>query len=393
MRKDLDEASLIAVACGIIAVTVAGLAVVSVMVLKDLSPSVLVRMSGSEPMAELAREIDPDFEFVSSDGHYDGVYFYAIALDPFATKTAHELIDLAPARYSHAGYGWTAWLFGLGRPEWFPASLMVVGLLSIGGAAAVASIIAKQLGVTPWGGLFVALNPGLVYSVTADTSEPLGALLLGFLYLAWRRKKWVIVTLLSIALALTKEIFLIVLGGFFVWRCIKALRDKPRDLRRLMAPLAALSAGPVAWVLWHLYLYTRFDELATSGTPKLIYWPFQGWIEALSIAAGLNLSTADSTQVGQASVPILAISAALLAMGIYRSRRLRNVFEVTFLFVAAFTFCYGPYQLVYPKDWFRLGSTAIILLPAVLLGRGDGYDDIEPDYPGPTPERVPEGNP
>lgn len=384
MRK-LDEPILIAILCGVIGVAISGIAVLSVIAQKGSDPSALVRMSETEPLSAVARAIDPEFQFVAPEAHYDGVYFYAIALDPFATKAAHELIDLGPARYSHAGYGWMAWIFSLGRPEAVPTALLLVGLLSIGLGSAVASVISNQLGVSPWGGLFVALNPGLIYSVTADTSEPFGTLLLGLLFLAWRSRRWVLVAILSVALSLTKEIFLIVLFGFFVWRCTKAIRERSRQ--ELIAPLVAVSSGPVAWMLWHVYLSIRFDGFAFAETPQLIYYPLAGWVDSLIIAAGLGVSTADSQQVGQASVPLLCASAGLLAIGIYKAVRWRNVIDTTYLFVAIFTFCYGPLQLVYPKDWMRLSSTAFVLLPAVLLTRGDPYEKGRLDYPEPVSDR------
>ena len=371
MKKPSESVS-IALACAVIGVAISALAVLSITSLKELNSSVLVRMSPVEPMADLARSIEEDFQFVSEEGHYDGVYFYAIAIDPFATKEAHDLIDLSPARYSHAGYGWAAWVFSLGHPGWVPQALLMVSLLSIGGASAIASIISERIGSTPWGGLFVALNPGLVYSVSADTSEPFAALLLGLLLLAWRAERWVYVAILAVAIALTKEIFLIVLGAMFAWRLLKVIREPGAG--RVVAPLAALTMGPVVWVMWQIYLYLQFDVFALSITPKLVYLPLQGWAEAMTIASGLSLSTADSQQVGQISVPLLAASAGLLAVGIYKARRLRSLFDMVYLFVAVFTFCYGPLQLVYPKDWLRLGSTAFILLPAVLFGRADDFD-------------------
>ncbi|MDQ3941073.1 MAG: hypothetical protein M3238_06975, partial [Actinomycetota bacterium] len=77
-------ALVIALACAVISIAVAGTAVVGALRVSDGDPTVLVHMSGEEPLAQLARQIDPGFHFVSPDAHYDGVYFYAIALDPLA---------------------------------------------------------------------------------------------------------------------------------------------------------------------------------------------------------------------------------------------------------------------------------------------------------------------
>ena len=327
----------------------------------------IIRMSGVEPMAELTRTIEPNFEFVSADAHYDGVYYYAIVLDPLATAEAHELIDLAAYRYSHVGYGWAAWLASLGNPAFAPIGLLFVGIVSIGGAAAIASVISRQLGWSPWGGLLVALNPGLVYSVSSDTGEPFAALLLGLLLLALGKRRWLWVGILMVALCLTKEIFLVVGAGLFVWVWLDAWRTKGDY--DLFAPLAAICAGPIAWILWNAYLYQAFDLFALSEAPKSLYLPLEGWAQSLTIAAGLSLSTQDSQQVGQIAVPLIVVVGALLIVGMYYSRRLRTEIEAAYLFLAAFTLCLGPLQVVYPKDLLRLTSMPLILLPALLRKR------------------------
>src|SRR2546426_368028 len=75
------------------------------------STSVLVRMAETERMAQIPRSAGQKFRLVLSSDHYDGVYFYAVAVDPVARGLAHRLIDHGAYRYSHGGYGLLAWLF------------------------------------------------------------------------------------------------------------------------------------------------------------------------------------------------------------------------------------------------------------------------------------------
>lgn len=363
MRK-LEEPMLIAIACAVIAMFIGAFSVLSIISLKDFEVSAIVRMSGEEPLSRLARSIDPSFQFVFPEAHYDGVYYYAIALDPFATKEAHELIDLSAYRYSHPGYGWAAWLASLGQPRLVPSALLAVGLSSVGLASLIASIISARLGWSPWGGLVVALNPGVIYAVSADTGEAFALVLLGLLILAWRGRRWIWVTALTVALCMTKEIFLLVSAALFLWKLIEIRRGGTRD--SLVRALLAVSAGPVTWALWQVYLFMRFDGFSLSEVPESVFLPFQGWMEAFSIAAGLSLSTADSTQVGQIAVPLIAAVGTMLLLGIIAARRLRTEIEVIYLFLAVFTFCLGPLQIVYPKELLRLSSTPLILLPAVI---------------------------
>ena len=115
----------IALACALAAMATAGLAAGPAIASVGGKSTVLVRMSSTEPMAALARETDPRFYFVQPEDHYDGAYFYAIARDPFATGDEHKLIDQAPYRYSHGGYGLLAWLLSFGRLSMIPNVLLI----------------------------------------------------------------------------------------------------------------------------------------------------------------------------------------------------------------------------------------------------------------------------
>ena len=104
----------VALLCAAAAVAVAASAAVTMIAFNDWEPSVLVRMSEDEPMAEVARAYDPGFVFVPAEAHFDGVYFYTIALDPFARRDLHQRIDLYEYRYGHPGYGWIVSFIAMG---------------------------------------------------------------------------------------------------------------------------------------------------------------------------------------------------------------------------------------------------------------------------------------
>lgn len=364
-RSGLHRSAPIPLACGLIAIAVAFVAVFSVISLQDNDVTALIRMGGGEPISPLARELYEDFEFVERDAHYDGVYYFAIGIDPLALGEAHDLIDLAAYRYSHPGYGWLAWAASLGNPRLVALSLALVGFLSFGGAAVIASIVAREQGWSEWGGLVVALNPGLIYAVLVDTGEAFGVLLLGLLFLAWSRQRWVAVAVLSVALSLTKEMFLFACAGFFLWRCICARRGNKENL---FAALASISIGPLAFAIWQIYVYSHFDLFPYAEVPPSLFLPLAGWAESMTLAAGKSLSTADSNQIGSIAVPLIVAVGGLLAAGMYQARRLRSEFDAVFLFLAAMAFSLGPLQLTYPKDLLRLTATQLVLVPLVLAG-------------------------
>src|SRR5215204_1959084 len=160
--------------CAAAAVATCLAAALAVMRPHDYRTSALVHMSDGEAIAGVARATDPEFILYPLSSHYDGVYYYAIARDPLARRGEHRLIDLASYRYGHAGFGWLAWAASAGRSRAVPAALLAVALLCAGVAGAAGSLLARDLSMSPWLGLAIALNPGLVYSVTAVTSEAAG---------------------------------------------------------------------------------------------------------------------------------------------------------------------------------------------------------------------------
>ncbi|HET7482019.1 MAG TPA: hypothetical protein VFK89_04090 [Actinomycetota bacterium] len=370
----------ISLACALIAVLVSGLAAIATLSLGAHNATVLVRMSNVEPMAPLAYRTDPGFKFVSQDAHYDGVYYYTIARDPFATEQEHTRIDLAAYRYEHGGYGLLAALFTLGNDRAVPIALLLINLAAAGVGAAIASLICRRIGVSEWGGLALALNLGVVYSATVDTSEPLQLMLLGCVLLAWLNRRWALAALSCAALLLTKEIYVFVPVALLMWEAIRYLKGERG--RQLGARIAALAVGPVVLAMWIVYLHGRFGVWPfKQAPPGITTAPLVGWITSLQIAAGQGFSTADSSQVGQASVALLSVCVVVVFLGIYRAARLRNLLDVVYLFSALVLLSLGPLGIAYPKDLFRLSAVPITLVGAVLIGYRRNIETGEPMTP------------
>jgi hypothetical protein len=72
--------------------------------------------------------------------------------------------------------------------EGAPYALLAVALACAAIAGALASLLAGDLGLSPWLGLVIVVNPGLIFAVANLTSEAAGlAALLASIYL-WRRE-------------------------------------------------------------------------------------------------------------------------------------------------------------------------------------------------------------
>lgn len=353
----------VALACGVITLVTALVPVIGALAVRGWKPSALVRMAREEPIAPLATAHDAEFRFVDIGAHYDGVYFYAIALDPFAQGEAHTLIDNSAYRYGHAGYGWLARVASLGRASAVPTALLVLGLVGLCAAAVGTSLLAAQLGLSGWLGLAVAFNPGLLYSLTALTSETVAAPLLVFGLLFWIRGKHGLAGLLLVALCFIKEPWNVVPVGLGLWEILRWTRAKntPETIRRL----AILAIGPVLFILWFVYLRTTFGQWPVQGTEGFFSIPLAGWIETIREASRAATGDFFSSQIGAASAPMLAATGAALLVALAMAIRPKTAVEIPFVLITLVALTLRPLGLLYPKDQIREVALQLLLVPIV----------------------------
>jgi hypothetical protein len=374
---------MIPLACAVVALASAGLGVVASLHQVDWDTTALVRMHNTLPISKLALRDDPSFRLRTSSGFYDGAFFYAIARDPLATGEAHRLmenatfdsrrvVNEAPYYWGHPAYGWLAWLASAGgHPSLVPDALLAVGLLSIFVAGAAASVLAQTVGWSPWGGLVVALNPGLIFAVNHDTSEPLGAalLLLGLVAYSRGRRGWAIGLLA--ALCFVKEPLVLVPLAIAAWELWRTRRP----------PLIAAAVVPAA--LWWLYLRIHLGAFPFGQGQNRLSAPLAGWWRALLDAASQSWNKGiDTAQLGEAAVPlIIVVGLAIIIASIYAAR-LRTVVDPAFLAIALLYACITSKGVQYPKDLIRELALVVTLVPFVLATRTSPEDSAsERKYP------------
>jgi hypothetical protein len=372
LRRDVRVALL----CGVVSVAASCAALALSLRGHDWSTTVLVRMQPDEPMAAVARRRDPDFVFVPH-GHYDGVYAYAIALDPGARGEAHEVIDFPAYRYGRPGYGWLAWLLSFGRPGAIPLALAVISVLAMGIAGVCASLVCSSLGSSAWGGLVVPMNPGLVIGVVADTSEPLQASLLALGLLLWFRGLHYPSALALAYLCLVKEQFLAVPAGLIVWEVIEWRRGRgPPGVRRRIAVLAAV---PAALLAWWVYVRTAFghwgvpvtDPHGVGGVDAL---PLHGWVDTLRKADQFVFESTERSQLGYATIGLVIAVAVAFGAASIKAVRVRSPLEPIFLGSMIVASLFSYWQLLFPKEVLRLLVVQFVFVAAVLAGVGRRAD-------------------
>jgi hypothetical protein len=252
-----------------------------------------------------------------------------------------------------------------------PFALLLVALECAAVAGAAAALLARDLGWSPWWGLSVAMNPGLVYSVTAVTTESAGLAATLLALLAWRRGRRGWAAAAVVAACLIKEPFVLLAGGLALYEVLRWVRHEvgTRATVRAVAPLAL---GPAVLAAWQVYVWQRFDVAPTGHAHGLIAAPLVGWIDTLKRAAYLDSADFSSAQIGAATIPLLLAVGLALAVGIVRSRRVRTEVQAVFLLLALLAFTLNWFNLLYTKDMLRALTVVLALLPFVFAPTAAG---------------------
>ena len=318
------------------------------------SVTALPRVDSKTGMGVVARRIDSSFRLVHP-GSYDGQFYWGIAVDPIAVGDVHQAFDTASYRYGHPLYGWFGWLFSAGQAPAAAAALVGVSLLAMFAAAAAAAALG------PARGLFVALNPGLLYAAAHDLGEPLAAALLLCGLLAYFRGRWIAALVCLAFLPLAKEELVLMPLALAVWELV---------WRRALRNAALLAATVVPSLAWWVYARITLGAWFTTGG-NAIGLPLVGWKSAL-LKAGTESYSRDATGslLGESTIVVYAALLALLAIATLASLRLRTPLQLAFLPLAAIAACLVPKATVLLRDGLRNTGLLVALVPLVVSRDG-----------------------
>ncbi|HWX09317.1 MAG TPA: hypothetical protein VNY33_05010 [Gaiellaceae bacterium] len=343
-------------ACATLALCAAVAALVPVLRPVGWNLTALPRVAANTGMGAAARARDPGFRTVTT-GSYDGQFYWGIAVDPIATGDVHQSFDTASYRYGHPLLGWLGWLLSAGQARAAPAALLAVGLASLALAALAASLLGRTFGGRGLAGLFVAVNPGLIYSAAHDLTEPLSAALLLGGFLAYARGRRALAAVCFGLLVLSKEQFLLVPLGVAAW---EVLRRRGRLLESGIFVACLLPAAG-----WWIYARLQLGDWFTSGGTAL-GTPLAGWKRAL-LDAGINTYSSNAAQniASEAALVVLAALLSLLAFAGLLALRVRGPADVVYLLLAAVAACLVPMATVLQRDALRNVSVLLTLVPFV----------------------------
>jgi hypothetical protein len=347
-------------ACGGLALVAAFLALIPVLRPVDWNLTALPRVAANTGMGAAARARDPNFHTVAT-GDYDGQFYWGIAVDPIATGDVHQSFDTASYRYGHPLLGWLGWVLSGAQATAVPAALLAAGLLSLAFAAFAASLLDLTLGGRGFAGLFVALNPGLLYGADHDLAEPLSAaLMLGGL-LAYARGRRLVAAACFGLLVLSKEQFILVPLAVAGW---ELFRHRGRVVDAALFVACLLPA-----IGWWIYARLQLGAWFTSGGDA-IGKPLAGWWRALT-DAGINTYTRDPAKNVSAESELVVLVALLLLLTVagVLALRLRGPVDVAYLLLVIVAACLVPKATVLQRDALRNVAVVLTLVPFVIASR------------------------
>lgn len=257
----------------------AGLAIGVVIALKVLvqngmDPSIFLALGEESPVqSAYARGLLGEVSTRHDLGH-DGKFFFAQANDPWYVNPQRNaaVLDKPQYRGGRMLFPMIAGGFGLFPPEVIVWSMLVTNLLGLALGAILAARLAMLWGATPWLGLGVPLNIGLLFELDIGGAGILAyACCLAAVYALVRDRTW-LASLLLAAAALSREVMVaFALGVFFLWW----LEERRALWRILVTPIVAMA-------VWNAYLWFRLMGVSgVGGAQKLFAAPFVGLFEGV----------------------------------------------------------------------------------------------------------------
>jgi hypothetical protein len=359
-------------ACGVLALIAAAVALIPVLRPVGWNVTALPRVDNHTGMGAAARRIDPGFS-TAKIGAYDGQFYWGIAVDPIATGNVHQAFDTASYRYGHPLFGWLGWLFSAGQARAAPEALLGVGLAALAAAAVLASLLGRAFGRRGWEGVFVAANPGLLYSTAHELTEPLSAALLFAGLLCHRRGRRVAAAGCFGLLVLSKEQFVLVPVAIAGWELVRR-RASVRDAAILVAGIVPVAGW---WVYARLQLGAWFTTGANLGLP------FSGWKRSL-LDAGIGTYSPDGAVNISAESELVVLAAMLTLLGLVGllALRLRTTTDIAYVVIGIVALCLVPAATTLLRDALRNVAVLLTLVPFVVASVAVRASPVGPAPPG-----------
>jgi hypothetical protein len=242
---------------GIVGLAIGTLLVLRILIPNGLDPTPYLTLGDDAPVqTEYARRLLGDVATRPGYGH-DGKFFFAQANDPlYLQPERHAVVLDRPFYRGHRMlFPLIAGGFGLFPPRVIVWSMLVTNLLAMGVGAFLAARLAIRWGASPWLGLAVPLNIGLILELEIDGAGVVAYVCcVGAVYALVTDRAWA-AALLFAAGTLARESMLAFAVGVFV---LYWLEHHTFVWRVVSVPLLAIA-------VWHVYLRFRLAGVFGIG--------------------------------------------------------------------------------------------------------------------------------
>jgi hypothetical protein len=263
-------------------------------------------------------EIRRDLIKVDGNG-YDGQFFYFITWDPLMKQYhfapgAEKIVDDPVFRYRRIAYPVFTKIFSLNQPYLFPTVMM---LLLIAGGTILSFFIARIASIqgwSPWIGLLAILIPGIWFSLSVATPEPLAAAFLAAGFFLTLRKRYIPAAILFALAALTRESTILFIAIIAIFEFLKE-RKLPSSL--------ILIASLVPYFAWRFYVVITLSAMrGWKGfffEPRNVGVPFAGVIQAYQQI--MNGKYIEAVTVPAIALPIVLVCLLVIFVIVYRKTK------------------------------------------------------------------------
>ncbi len=323
-----------------------------VLIPSGMDPTIFLTLGEDSPaQVSYARDVLGDVATRHDFGH-DGKFFFAQANDPWYLEPGENaaVLDRPSYRGQRMLYPMIAGGFGLFPPGVVVWSLLITNLLALGAGSFVAARLSERWGATPWLGLAVPLNIGLLFEVFIDGGGVVAYVCcLGALFALETRRPW-LASVLFAAGALSREVMvLFAVGVFVLWWLDR--RELP--WRLVLTPLGAMA-------VWYVYLHVRLVGVSgVGGGTDNFTLPFVGFSQAIRswisdpadllydvpllvvIVAFVPLALRGRLPIAWGALPLVAL-ATILSVNVWR-----EPFDLTRVLAPVFTA--APFLFIVPE--------------------------------------------
>jgi hypothetical protein len=303
-----------------------------------------------------------------SDG-YDGQFYYRMAVAPFSVAPIVDGItfDHPAKRLERFLYPLLAWAVSFGHAGAAVWALFALNLAGVGAIGWVGCDLARRLDLGPAFPLALLLWPGLIVTLTHDTTEIAGAALLLGALSAYLGQRLVLYAVLAACATLARETTLPVFLGIFLFELAG------RRWRRAIVCAVAL----LPFAVWRQVLTLLVDGSPQAhGLAHDLGWPFLGFAQMLyACIAGARswASTPLKNDIIRAIVlltaPQLVVFCALVATRLTRVTAIATGWALTALLMSLLT-AGGPWTD--PIAYFRAFTDCFLVGCLLLFSNASG---------------------